>query len=111
MDGTHHAERAAGQDSYVTYEQVYLVGRGSVELEVPEGWPPGRSNPRGLATGCEGLLESAHPLVDRPSSSERPLGPLGIALLERGGCVFEHGDRLVEDRVSSPLNHALGVDR
>src|SRR5918997_5945200 len=61
--GLDYGERGAGQRPHVAHRQVYLVGRGGVELHVPEAPPPGRGEAGGLPSGRDGLLQSAHPRV------------------------------------------------
>src|SRR5918997_1671659 len=66
VSGLHHRERGAGQSPHVTDDQVYLVRRCGVYLEVPEAPPPGRREACSLAPGHEGLLQPAYPRVDLP---------------------------------------------
>src|SRR3712207_9030498 len=63
------------------------------------------------AAGAERFFEAAHPHVDRSGLHEPTLSPLEVTVLEGGCRFFEHGGRLVEDRVRCRTNHAFGIDR
>src|SRR5215208_5071938 len=92
-------------------DKIYLVSSRGVEVEVPEGSASRRSDSRGFAAGGERFFETTDPRVDRPGSHERVLGPFEVTLLEGSGRLFEHGRRIIEDRVCGRADHALGVDR
>src|SRR5918997_837049 len=74
--GACYTERTAGQTSYVADDQIYLVSRTGVEVELPDGSPPRRSNPCSFAAGAERFFEAVHPHVDLSSFHERILDPL-----------------------------------
>ena len=105
-----HGERGAGQRPHVAHRQVYLVGSGGVKFQVPEAPTPRRGEARGLLAGRDGLLQSGHPCVDLPGFHVRALSPPGVSVLEGISHLFEHGCRLVEERVGGVFDHTLGVD-
>src|ERR687895_223781 len=106
-----YTKRTAGQTSYMADDQIYLVSCTGVEVEVPDGSPPRRSNSCSFAAGAERFFEAVHPHVDLSSFHERILNPLEVTVFQGGNRLFEYGDRLVKDRVRSHPDHALGIDR
>jgi hypothetical protein len=65
-----------------------MVGRQLVVSEAPEGLPPDRREPCGVAGGLEGLPELVHLIVGSPGPHEGALSYLEIHILGRGGCLL-----------------------
>ena len=54
------AECGAGEHPGTGDDQVEVIGRQLVVPEAPEGLPPDRREPRGVASGLEGLPKLVH---------------------------------------------------